>query len=135
MESADGACADYVIVSMMKPHTTSTIRFVRPLALALATLSFGAATLPALAQPYGPPPPWAAPYYDTSRHILAGVITYAAPYRITLQVGPRGRSLPIDLHNGTVILPTGTTLTPGMHVHVRGYWSNGTFIANRVRVQ
>ena len=63
------------------------------------------------------------------------MITYAAPYRITLHVGPRGRSLPIDLHNGTVILPTGTTLTPGMHVNVRGYWSNGTFIANRVRVQ
>jgi hypothetical protein len=101
----------------------------------LALGSLGAATLPALGQPYGPPPTWAAPYYDTSRHVLAGVIRYAAPYRITLQVGPRHHALPIDLKNGTIIQPTGTTLTPGMHVLVRGYWRAGTFIANRVRVR
>jgi hypothetical protein len=120
---------------MMKPHRTPPLRSSLALALALGSLSFGAATLPALAQPYGPPPPWAAPYYDTSRHVLAGVIQYAAPYRITLQVGPRRRTLPIDLKNGTIIRPTGTTLTPGMHVLVHGYWSRGAFIANRVRVQ
>ncbi|MFY9779008.1 MAG: hypothetical protein WAJ85_00685 [Candidatus Baltobacteraceae bacterium] len=105
------------------------------MALALGTLSAGAATAPALAQAYGPPPPWAVRYYDSSRHVLVGVIRYAAPYRITLQVGPRGRTLPIDLKNGTVIRPTGTTLTPGMNVSVHGYWSNGTFIANRVHVR
>jgi hypothetical protein len=118
----------------MKPHTAPTVHRVL-LALALGTLSFGAAALPASAQVYGPPPPWAAPYYDATRHVLAGVIRYAAPYRITLQVGPGGRTLPIDLKNGTIIRPTGTTLTPGMNVLVHGYWSHGTFIANRVRVR
>ncbi|MGH7727387.1 MAG: hypothetical protein ACREM2_01165 [Vulcanimicrobiaceae bacterium] len=117
--------------------SVQTIRRSLVLALALGGAGFGAATVPASAQVYGPPPPWAAPYYNASRHILNGVITYSAPYRINLRVGPpgpRGHSLPIDLKNGTVILPTGTTLVPGMRVHLRGYWSRGTFIANRVRV-
>ena len=112
---------------------SSLTHFVRPIVLALATATF-AAPVAALAQTYGPPPPWAAPYYDVSRHVLKGVITYAAPYRITVQVGSNGHTLSVDLKNGTTILPTGTTLTPGMHISLRGYWSNGTFIANRVRV-
>jgi len=105
-------------------------RLVGLAALALATASFGAAAVPAVAQP-----DFAVPYYDASRHTLVGVITYSAPYRLTLQVGPHGRTLPVDLKNGTVILPTGTTLTPGMHVVLHGYWSNGTFIANRVHLR
>jgi hypothetical protein len=121
---------------MIKPHTASAVRPSLALALALGSLSFGAATLPALAQAYyGPPPAWTEPDHDTPRHDLAGVITYAAPYRIRLRVGFLGHTLPIDLHDGTVIWPTGTTLNPGMHVLVRGYWSDGTFIANRVRVR
>ena len=38
----------------------------------------------------------------------------------------------IDLKNGTVILPTGATPTSTQHVAVIGYYSHGTFIANRV---
>ncbi len=41
----------------------------------------------------------------------------------------------IDLKNGTVILPTGATPMPNEHVAVTGYWSNGTFIANRVIIR
>jgi hypothetical protein len=113
----------------MKP---SAIHLFRPAAFALAAL-FGSAPLAALAQ--ADAPSWAAPYYDVSSHVLRGVITNAAPYRITLQLGRNGRTLAIDLKNGTTISPTGTTLTPGMHVRIHGYWSNGTFIANRVRLR
>lgn len=120
---------------MMTSHSKLILRSIRPLAFAFAAVSLGAAALPATAQMYGPPPPWAARYYDVSRHILAGVVRNAAPYRVTLQLGPRGRSIPIDLKNGTTIRPIGTTLTPGMRVLVHGYWSNGTFIANHVRVR
>jgi hypothetical protein len=102
---------------------------------AAALFSLGTLSVPALAQPYGPPPPWAGGYYDMGHHELRGVITYAAPYRISLQLGRSGHIVPIDLKNGTIIRPTGTTLTPGMHVFVRGYWSSGTFIANRVSVR
>jgi hypothetical protein len=38
----------------------------------------------------------------------------------------------IDLKNGTVILPTGATPTPGEKIAIVGYYSQGTFIANRV---
>jgi hypothetical protein len=119
---------------MMKSFLANATHPTLALAIALGGLSFGAAAAPAAAQVYGPAPTWAAPYYDATRRLLSGVITAAAPYRVTVQVGPRGRSLNIDLKNGTIIRPTGTTLTPGMHVLVHGYWSNGTFIANRVRV-
>lgn len=99
-------------------------------AIALAIGMLGAATAPAVAQP-----DFAVPYYNATRHTLVGMITYSAPYRLTVQVGPRGRTLPVDLKNGTIIHPTGTSLAPGMHVVLHGYWSNGTFIANRVVVR
>jgi hypothetical protein len=38
----------------------------------------------------------------------------------------------IDLKNGTVILPTGATPAPSQRVAIVGYYSHGTFIANRV---
>jgi hypothetical protein len=106
------------------------------LSIALAGLSCAAATIPANAQMtrYGPPPAWAAPYYDTTSHVLTGTIVNSAPYRITVRVGERRRGLPIDLKNGTVINPVGTRLVAGQNVRIRGYWSQGTFIANRVRV-
>jgi hypothetical protein len=112
------------------------LRSALALAIAAGTLSFAAATLPAGAQmtTYGPAPTWAAPYYDTTSHVLTGTIVAAAPYRITVRVGERRRGLPIDLKNGTVINPVGTRLAPGQSVRIRGYWSQGTFIANRVRV-
>jgi hypothetical protein len=41
----------------------------------------------------------------------------------------------IDLKHGTEILPTGATPTPGERVAIVGYYSNGTFIANRVIIR
>ncbi len=38
----------------------------------------------------------------------------------------------IDLKNGTTILPTGMTPLQNQRVAVIGYYSNGTFVANRV---
>jgi hypothetical protein len=38
----------------------------------------------------------------------------------------------VDLKNGTIIRPEGTSLVAGMRVAIFGYWSKGTFIANRV---
>jgi hypothetical protein len=109
--------------------------FARPLALAFAVAVAGLTPAAALAQPYGPPPPWAVPYYDTAHNVLTGMITNAAPYRLVLQLGPGGRTVPVDLKRGTTIVPVGTSLTPGMRVMVRGYWSNGTFVANHVRLR
>jgi hypothetical protein len=45
---------------------------------------------------------------------------------------PDGTQQTIDLKNGTEIRPNGATPTSGERVAVIGYYSNGTFIANRL---
>ena len=44
----------------------------------------------------------------------------------------QGDTMIVDPKEGTVIRPTGSTPTAGQRVAIFGYWSNGTFIANRV---
>lgn len=70
--------------------------------------------------------------YEFDRHhVILGRVAAFAPYR--LQVARRdGVVQMIDLKNGTVILPTGATPAPTQLVAVVGYYSHGTFIANRV---
>ena len=70
--------------------------------------------------------------YEFDRHhVILGRVAAFAPYR--LQVARRdGVVQMIDLKNGTVILPTGATPTQSQLVAVVGYYSRGTFIANRV---
>jgi hypothetical protein len=75
-------------------------------------------------------PGWDTGAYDRN-HVLVGVVDTFAPYRLTL-VQPQGGTMTVDLKQGTVIRPTGDTPSSGQHVAVFGYWSNGTFIANRV---
>lgn len=66
---------------------------------------------------------------------LRGVITYSVPYFLELDAG--GNRVPVQLHDGTVILPTGLTLLAGMHVAINGYWVRRawgppTFLADRI---
>jgi hypothetical protein len=75
---------------------------------------------------------WDRYEYDR-HHVILGTVTHFEPFR--LQVArPNGDVQTIDLKNGTVILPTGTTPMASERVAVVGYWSNGTFIANRVLI-
>lgn len=73
---------------------------------------------------------WDTGNYDRN-HILLGTVGAFAPYRLTVLTAA-GDSMTIDLKNGTVIRPDGSTPQSGQHVAIFGYWSNGTFIANRV---
>lgn len=75
-------------------------------------------------------PDWDQYRYD-KRHVVLGTVTDFSPYRLTVQ-RRNGNVMTIDLKNGTVIRPTGATPTMGQRAAVIGYWSNGTFIANRV---
>ena len=111
-------------------------------ALALLLAIAGAQTPPASAQevilvgPHGVPVyrSWQASwdrYEFDRRHVILGTVTAFSPYR--LQVARRnGTVQTIDLKHGTVILPTGATPTPNQRVAVVGYYSRGTFIANRL---
>ena len=70
-------------------------------------------------------------YRFDRRHVILGTVANFEPYR--LQVARRnGNMQMIDLKNGTVILPTGATPMQNERVAIVGYYSHGTFIANRV---
>ncbi len=121
-----------------------------PVAL-LAALVVG--PLAALAQQYPPappevggqqqplPPPGGAPDRGpqvappvTGFH-LRGVVSYSVPYFLMLDA--RGNRIPVHLHDGTVILPTGLTLVAGMRVAIDGYWvrrnwAAPAFVADRI---
>jgi hypothetical protein len=110
-------------------------------AAALAALiGFGFAGGPASAQGYDqddyvPPyttwqPAWDQYQFDR-RHVILGIVTGFSPYRLTIQ-RRNGMVQTVDLKNGTMILPTGATPTQGERAAIVGYYSNGTFIANRV---
>lgn len=94
--------------------------------------------LPAAAQQtYGPGPSyrqwqpgWDQGQYDRN-HVIIGTVTNFQPFR--LQVArPNGTVQMIDLKNGTRIFPRGETPSTNQRVAVTGYYSNGTFIADRV---
>ena len=63
-------------------------------------------------------------------HQLRGVVARFGGYDMTLRV--EGSPLPVRLHQGTIINPTGLTIKPGMRVRVFGYWANGRFQADRI---
>lgn len=76
---------------------------------------------------------WDSGDFDRN-HVLVGTVGSFSPYRLTV-TSEQGDTMTIDLKNGTVIRPTGTTPQAGERVAVFGYWSNGTFIANRLVVR
>ena len=73
---------------------------------------------------------WDTGAYDRN-HVMLGTVGKYAKSRLTIANGA-GDTMVVDLKEGTVIRPTGATPTAGQRVAVFGYWSNGTFIANRV---
>lgn len=116
--------------------------FIGAAALA-ALIGMGVAGGPVSAQgyPYGYGPQYVPPYttwqpgWDQNRfdrkHTMLGIVTAFSPYRLTIQ-RHNGMVQTIDLKNGTTIYPTGATPQQGERAAVLGYYSNGTFIANRV---
>jgi len=98
-----------------------------------AALLSGAGALATTAAPaaaqYLPPA-----YYGVHQNAIQGVVTYFSAFNMTV-VAPNGASVPVQLHQGTIIAPLGATIVPGMHVIVRGYWGNGVFFANRIRIR
>ncbi len=101
-------------------------------------------------QQYPPPPPGTeqiapppgsgpnggpAPAPALTGFHIRGVVTYSIPYFLELDAG--GNRVPVHLHVGTVILPTGLTLLAGMQIAINGYWVRGpwgppTFVADRI---
>jgi len=60
--------------------------------------------------------------------VIAGRVESFRPFSLVLNRGPH-----IDLHNGTVIRPTGLNLHRGQYVRVEGHrLANGDFSADRI---
>jgi hypothetical protein len=110
----------------------------------MASALAGAGTLVAFAQQYPPPeyPPQQVPPYTTWQpgwndwrydrsHVMLGTVAGFTPYRLTI-AHRDGSTQTIDLKPGTAIFPTGQTPSEGEHVAIVGYWSRGTFIADRL---
>lgn len=138
--------------------TSSAIDLLRPVALGVgifaATGAIGAAQSnmnpcpPAAGSPsmYGPSTwssfdpeynsvdawqsAWDSGSYDRN-HVMLGTVGSFRTGRLTL-TNTAGDTMTVDLKEGTIIRPTGATPNSGQRVAVFGYWSNGTFIADRV---
>lgn len=82
------------------------------------------------------PAPAAVSYDPDERYSraydLQGVVTFSQPYHMRVRI--HDDIYAVTLHDGTIIKPTGITLSPTMVVHVAGYWSGATFVANRIVV-
>ncbi len=102
----------------------------------VALLAPASMSIPAFAQtyPYATyttwQPDWDADRYDR-HHVMLGVVADFTPYRLTVH-RRNGIVQTVDLKNGTSIYPVGATPAPGERVALVGYYSNGTFVANRV---
>jgi hypothetical protein len=64
-------------------------------------------------------------------HVILGTVADFKPFRLQI-ARPNGVTQTIDLKNGTTILPVGQTPSMNQRVAAVGYYSNGTFIANRI---
>jgi hypothetical protein len=110
---------------------------LRVLAVAAVLLGAGTAvaSAPAAAQEYGRTyEGWQSSWdrFEFDRHhVILGTVQKFEPFRVTV-LRRDGDLQTIDLKNGTVILPTGATPTPGNRIAIVGYYSRGTFIANRL---
>ncbi len=117
------------------------LRLVLSLAILAGSAFFGSTGL-AMAQSYTAysvptyrvwQPAWDQYIYDR-RHVILGMVVGFQPYRLQVQRHD-GAVQDVDLKNGTVILPTGATPTPGEHIALVGYYSRGTFIVNRLVIR
>ena len=106
------------------------------LTLGVLTAAMGMNAVPASAQMNAPPsyrqwqPGWDHGQFDRN-HVIIGTVSNFQPFR--LQVARQnGTVQTIDLKNGTRIFPRGETPSTNQRVAVTGYYSNGTFIADRV---
>ncbi|HEX3368837.1 MAG TPA: hypothetical protein VGI15_08590 [Candidatus Cybelea sp.] len=106
--------------------------------VAAVLLIGGASIAPVAAQDYGAgvpayttwQPDWDVYKYD-KRHVMLGTVTGFTPYRLTV-LRHNGVVQTVDLKHGTIIYPTGGTPAQGERVSLVGYYSNGTFVVNRV---
>jgi invasion protein IalB len=115
----------------MKSNTIAARALLAAFGLAAlaAPLAASAQGAPSYAKPDGPPPTYARP--DNGQNIRGTIIGFQGKYGVTMR-DERGYVDNIMLHQGTVILPTGLALQPGMQVEIYGVPDGRVFAAGEV---
>jgi hypothetical protein len=112
------------------------MRTLRILAAALGMAAFSA-PLAAFAQqmpaapPAGPPPSYARHATNGEEKIHGRIDSFEGKYHLNVH-DDRGFIDSVDMHQGTVINPTGLALQPGMAVTIIGYNRGRSFAANEI---
>lgn len=102
-------------------------RFVAAAFVALAA----AAPLGALAQGVPSYAEASSPYADGEENIHGRIVSFDGSYALQVRDN-RGYTDNVELHQGTIINPTGITLQPGMVVSILGYNAGSYVAANEV---
>ncbi len=107
-------------------------------ALAIPLLAFAVTTLGMLAphaalaqQPEQPLPSYAKPGYATTEQTIHGRVTVVNGTYMEI-ADTNGYTDRIQLHQGTIINPTGIRLAPGMSVTIVGHNNGHLFLANEI---
>jgi hypothetical protein len=109
----------------MVPHVK-----IPPQLLALALAIFGLVS-PLTAQAQDPPS-YARPEAGSTEQTIRGRIqSVDGAFHLTV-ADDRGFVDSVQLHQGTIINPTGLTLAPGINVTITGYNADSTFNANEI---
>ncbi len=94
-----------------------------------------AAPLAANAQIINGPPPngpsYAAPADNPDAQIRGRILTFDGAYSVQVK-DEKGYVDNVQMHQGTIINPTGLTLAPGMVVSIMGYNAGSYFAANEI---
>ena len=104
---------------------------LKPLLAALAALTFA---VPIAAQAQDAPPSYAQDqpsYASTELNVHGRIVSFDGAYALQVR-DEQGYVDSVQLHQGTIINPTGITLQPGMVVSILGYNAGPYLAANEV---
>jgi hypothetical protein len=126
-------------IGIIPGYPTRKVQFMRTLRIFAAALGIAAFAAPpaAFAQQTpaapgaGPPPSYARQAANGEETIHGRIASFDGKYQLSVH-DDRGFIDNVNLHQGTVINPTGLSLQPGMAVTIMGYNRGRSFAANEI---
>lgn len=104
---------------------SAALAFGAALVAVYPAAAFAQSTVPSYAQPLPPQPA------SHDQRISGSVTSFDGKYALQVH-DDRGYIDNVELHQGTIINPTGLTLVPGMRVTIYGFPRDHHFVANEI---